>query len=87
MNQNQTESKPTDAEQESGKGLDEMPCCARFFHGQSVKIPLGDGSYQHCVFVGTDMHGVSTVKTRGGRYKKVWDCILSENDQPEAREE
>jgi hypothetical protein len=28
MNQNQTESKPTDAEQESGKGLDGMPCCA-----------------------------------------------------------
>lgn len=28
MNQNQTESKPTDAEQESGKGLDETPCSA-----------------------------------------------------------
>jgi hypothetical protein len=26
MNQNQTESKPTDAEQESGKGLDGTPC-------------------------------------------------------------
>jgi hypothetical protein len=28
MNQNQTQSKPTDAEQESGKGLDETPCSA-----------------------------------------------------------
>ena len=26
MNQNQTESKPTDAEKECGKGLDETPC-------------------------------------------------------------
>jgi hypothetical protein len=28
MNQNQTSLKPTDAEQPSGKGLDETPCCA-----------------------------------------------------------
>jgi hypothetical protein len=28
MSQNQTESKPSDAEQESGKGLDETPCSA-----------------------------------------------------------
>ena len=27
MHQNQTESKPADAEQESGKGLDGTPCC------------------------------------------------------------
>ena len=76
MNKYPTFSKPNDAEQLSGKGLDATPCCARFSHGQSVKIPLGDGSYQHCVFVGMDMHGVSTVKTRGGRYKQVWDCNL-----------
>lgn len=30
MNQNQTESKPTDAEQPSGKGLDETPCSGFF---------------------------------------------------------
>lgn len=28
MNENQTESKPSDAEQSSGKGLDETPCSA-----------------------------------------------------------
>lgn len=49
---------------------------ARFAHGQEVKIPIGDSTYQHCTFIGTDMHGVSTVKTKGGRYKTVWDCNL-----------
>jgi hypothetical protein len=34
MNKNQTESKPPDAEQESGKGLDETPCSPlRYFDG------------------------------------------------------
>ena len=57
-------------------GTSETPYCARFFYGQTVKIPLEDSTYQYCTFVGTDMHGVSTVKTKGGRYKQVWDCNL-----------
>jgi hypothetical protein len=76
MTGHKTITKPEDQEQPRVKGLDETPCCARFSHGQPVKIPLGDGSYQHCIFVGMDMHGVSTVKTQGGRYKQVWDCNL-----------
>ena len=43
---------------------------------QLVKFPLGDGTYQQCSFIGVDSHGVATVKTRGGRYRTVWDCNL-----------
>jgi hypothetical protein len=49
---------------------------ARFSNGQDVKFPLGDGTYQLCKFIGIDCYGLSTVKTKGGRYKKVWDCNL-----------
>ena len=61
----------------------EMPVAAattcyasRFFRMQLVKFPLGDGTYQQCSFIGVDSHGVATVKTRGGRYRTVWDCNL-----------
>jgi len=39
MNQNQTESKPTDARQESGKGLDETPCCASLLQAINDLLP------------------------------------------------
>lgn len=48
----------------------------RFFRMQLVQFPLGDGTYQQCHFIGVDTHGVATVKTRGGRYRTVWDCNL-----------
>jgi hypothetical protein len=38
MNENQTSSKPTDAEQPSGKGLDETPCSASSVdHAQIIR--------------------------------------------------
>lgn len=49
---------------------------SRFRNKEPVKIPLGDGTYQECTFIGTDFNGVSTVKTKGGRYRIVWDCNL-----------
>jgi len=56
MNQNQTESKPTDAEQERGKGLDETPCsassedlyeCQRCRHPKSIT----NGYCSHCATI------------------------------------
>jgi hypothetical protein len=48
MSQNQTESKPSDAEQESGKGLDETPCspcpdCDGRGHLDVDSVPWGAG--------------------------------------------
>lgn len=49
---------------------------ARFARLQPVKFPLGDGTYQECTFIGVDSEGVATVKTKGGRYRTVWECNL-----------
>ena len=70
----------SDSENEKSEAPPVASTCARFSHGQPVKIPLGDSSYQHCLFVGMDMHGISTVKTQGGRYKQVWDSNLYEHN-------
>jgi len=48
----------------------------QFFYNQRVKIPMGDGTYQFCFYIGTDCHGLVTVKTLGGRYKQVWECNI-----------
>lgn len=53
----------------------------RFTKGQEVKIPLGDGTHQYCIFIGTDCDGVTTVKTKGGRYKSVWDSNIYDVDK------
>jgi len=63
-------------EQLEAKASRSSACSARFVRLQSVKFPLGDGTYQECTFIGVDSEGVATVKTKGGRYRTVWDCNL-----------
>jgi len=61
---------------EEREKLPASQCSARFVRLQPVKFPLSDGTYQECEFIGVDSEGVATVKTKGGRYRTVWDCNL-----------
>jgi len=69
-------SEKTENKHTSGKLSDASPCSAKFVRLQPVKFPLSDGTYQNCLFIGVDSEGVATVKTKGRRYRTVWDCNL-----------
>jgi hypothetical protein len=67
MNQNQTESKPTDAEQESGKGLDGTPC--------SESLSLDEVLAGNALFFLLDLRPLYDFVNNSDAPRSVKDCL------------
>ena len=77
MNQNQTESKPANAEQDSGKGLDETPCCASLVLRDPSDLPEYDGEILVALWGAHEWEIVNVRENVGGpftaEYKSTGD--------------